>query len=165
MVDRADFLIKEQFDQPWVSETASFVQRIVIVLISILLHLVGHTLVRWVLKIFDQDQFHDFLLIIFDSEHEWRLPFLLLCQEGRYTKVVQNVVDDKNVPAHARPEQIAILDQRLLIALQVFFGDDFEVVDALGDDGSLLWRHDILLILINTGVRLDSRLSFPSKFE
>ena len=114
-------------------------QRIVAVLISILLHLIGHTLVRRVLKVFDQDQFDDFLLIILDSEHEWRLPFLLLCQEGRYTKVVQNVVDDKNVPTHARPEQIAILDQRLHVLLQVFLADDVEVVAALRDDGGLLW--------------------------
>ena len=140
-------------------------QRIVIVLISILLHLVGHTLVRWVLEIFDQDQFDDFLLIIFDSEHEWRLPFLLLCQEGRYTKVVQNVVDDENVPAHARPEQITVLDQRLIALFQVFLADDLEAVDALRDDGGLLRRHHILLFLIYSDVRLDSRLSFPSMVD
>lgn len=140
-------------------------QRIVIVLISILLHLVGHTLVRWVLEIFYQDQFDDFLLIIFDSEHEWRLPFLLLCQERRYAKVVQNVVDDENVPAHARPEQITVLDQRLIALLQVFLADDPEAVDALRDDGGLLRRHHILLILIDTDIRLDSRLSFPSMVD
>ena len=140
-------------------------QRIVIVLVSILLHLVGHTLVWWVPEIFDQDQFDDFLLIIFDSEHEWRLLFLLLCQEGRYAKVVQNVVDDENVPAHARPEQITVLDQRLSVLFQVFLADDLEAVCALRDDGSFLWRRHIFLILINTDVCLGSRLSFSSKVD
>ena len=110
LVDGADFLIKKQFDQPGVPETARFMQWIVIVLIAVLLHLVSHTLIRWILEIFDQDQFDYLLLVVLDSEHERRLLFLLLSQKGRYAMVVQDVVDYKNVPAHARPVQITILD-------------------------------------------------------
>ena len=79
--------------------------------------------------------------------------------------MVQNVVDDENVPAHARPEQITVLDQRLIALFQVFLADDLEAVDALRDDGGLLRRHHILLFLIYSDVRLDSRLSFPSMVD
>ena len=78
LVDGADFLIKKQFDQPGVPETARFMQWIIVVLIAVLLHLVSHTLIRWILEIFDQDQLDDLLLIVFDGEHEWRLLFRLL---------------------------------------------------------------------------------------
>ena len=128
LVDGADFLIKKQFDQPGVPETARFMQWIIVVLIAVLLHLVSHTLIRWILEIFDQDQLDDLLLIVFDGEHEWRLLFRLLGQKWGYAIVVQDMVDHKNVPSHARPVQISILDQLFPGLLQVFLADNTEVV-------------------------------------
>ena len=78
LVDVPNPLIEEQFDQSGVSETACLMQRIILILVAILFHLISVALVLWICKIFDQDQFTYLLLIILNSKHEGRLFFLLL---------------------------------------------------------------------------------------
>ena len=111
LVDVPNPLVEEQFDQSRVSETACLVQRIILILVAILFHLISVALVLWICKIFYQDQFTYLLLIIFNSKHEGRLFFLLLSKERRDTMIFQDVIDHKDVASHTSPVKIAIMDQ------------------------------------------------------
>ena len=100
--------IKQKLDHSRVSETACLVHGIVTIYVLSLFLFINQLHIGCVFEVFTQDKLDNLLLVILNSDQEWRLLFRFLSHEGRYAKVLDDIVNNEEVAAHACPEKVAV---------------------------------------------------------